>query len=360
MQRDEKEFFMLYFIYGFNYIILKFKSLFMGFFILSILIGCGGGGTQDDTVNENVDDGSPIDPQFDQRVARMRYDYDNNGTFEGLSEFLYDTSGRLTQERYTYIDDGDDDLHIAGTLQSYLGREDLDNTTTYTYDADGRVETWVIRDNLNSTSTSYTYDAGDLITRADEVNQNSAGAVLFSAYHELEYSGEQLIKHTQFNSSDSSLLNTYNIDYDSDGYVITNQMTSNLSTHESILSYTYLSSGLTERIDEIAPDASSPSVIAAEYTYNADEQVTRFDLHAADFSWERLFGDDGKVSEVRVDTSLDGSVDAVVMIEWEQGDCTPVMLWNARAFVYMKADPTSPYLPGTGYWRTGHCDQGPL
>jgi YD repeat-containing protein len=343
-----------------NYTSLKFKSMYRAFLILFLLAGCGGGGTQDNTTTENEDNDSSIDAQTNQRVVRMRYDYDNNGTFEGLSEFFYDTSGRITQERYTYVDDGDDDLHIAGTLQSYLGREDLDNTTTYTYDANGRLQTWEISDNQGATTISYTYNVDDLISRADEVNENSTGAELFNAYHVLEYSGMQLIKHAYYNGSDSSLLHTYHIDYDSSGYVITNQMTSNLSAYESILSYTYLSSGLTDRIDEIAPDASSSSVIAAEYAYNDAEQVTRFDLHTGDFGWERLFDSDGRVSEVQVDTSLDGSVDAVVTIEWEQAVCTPVMLWNARAFVYTKADPTSPYLPGTGYWRSGHCDQGPL
>jgi YD repeat-containing protein len=290
----------------------------------------------------------------------MRFDYDNNGSFEGLSEFFYDADGRISEERYSYVDDGVADLHQAGTLQSYLGREDLDNTTSYTYDTDGRLQSWVISDSLNTTTISYSYDANGLITRVDEVNQSGSGALLFSSYHVLEYSGQQLIRHTQYDASDSSRLSTYQIYYDNSGYVVTNQMNSNLSSYESLLSYSYLSNGLTDRIDEIAPSPSSTSELAAEYAYNNAGQVTRFDLHVADFRWERLFGANGKVSEVRVDNALDGSVDAVVSIEWEQAVCTPVLLWNPRAFVYMKAEPPSPYLPGTGYWLAGHCDQGPL
>ncbi len=341
--------------YGSRHTIFKNMCFSLSIIALFSVSGCGGGGGGTASPNDIAT------PQgSSQRVVRMRFDYDNNGTFEGLSEFFYDASGRITEERYSYVDDGVADLHQAGTLQSFLGREELDNTTSYTYDANGRLQSWVISDSLNTTTTSYSYDANDLITRVDEVNQSGTGAVLFSSYHMLDYSGQQLIRHTQYDTSDSSRISTYQIYYDGSGYVVTNQMNSNLSSYESLLSYSYLSNGLTDRIDEIAPDPSSTSELAAEYAYNAAGQVTRFDLHVADFRWERLFSADGKVSEVRVDNAMDGSVDAVVMVEWEQAACTPVILWNPRAFVYMKAEPPSPYLPGTGYWLAGHCDQGPL
>lgn len=351
---------------------VRFNVMCLALLVALFTSGCGGGGggSDDGDINtgsdvtsgtDQTDDSADSDTTSDVteglRVARMRYDYDNNGVYEGLSEFFYDSNGRIEEERYSYIDDGLEDQHIPGTIQSWLGREDLDNTVTYTYDANGLMQTWVVRDSELSATTTYAYDANDLLVRVDKVTGGSGGDVRSSTYHSLEYTGQQLTRHTHHNSADDTLLFTYEIGYDPAGYIDTTRMTSNPPGLDMLYSPNYLANGLIDSVEVANPTSTYMGLICS---YNDLGQRTLSDVGQGGFGFEYIYGNNGKVSEVRSDAAQDGSVDTVVAVEWEQGVCEPVPLWNAMAHACTLIDPTSPYQPGAGYLYTGHCDQGPL
>jgi hypothetical protein len=331
--------------------------------VVFIISGCGDNtdvsvvsSDSDDTGN-TTDNDTATDSATDIRVARMRYDYDNNGTYEGLTEFFYDSSGRLTQERYSYTEDGEVDRHIPGTIQSSLGREDLDNTVIYTYNSDGLLQSWVVRDSQLGALTRYIYDANNMLTRVDNVKEDNTGAVLSSTYHSLEYTDQRLTRHTHHNTDDSSLLYTYEIEYDYAGYVSSTLMTSNPPGMESRYVPYYFVNGL---IEDVELSSQGSKNLALECSYNALNQKVRSDVWQDGFSFEYIYGDNVKISEVRADYGQDGVIETVVAIEWEQGVCEPVVRWNVMSHSCVEIDPSSPYQPGAGYLYTGHCDQGPL
>jgi hypothetical protein len=344
------------------------KTNILSLLLLMVLLvsGCGGGGdssdenetsNETDTTNDTTDNDTSSDSTTNLRVARMRYDYDNNGTYEGLSEFFYDSNGRLSEERYSYIDDGEGDQHIAGTIQSWLGRENQDNTVTYAYNTAGLLQSWIARDSQGGATTTYTYDADNMLTRVDNVLEDGVGGVLSSTYHSLEYTDQQLTRHTHHNTDDSSLLFTYEIEYDFAGYVISTLMTSNPPGAELLYTPNYFANGL---IEDVELTSQGSTGLALECSYNALNQKVRSDVQQGGFSFEYTYGDNVKITEVRADVGQDGVIETVVAIEWEQGLCEPVVRWNAMSHSCTEIDPSSPYQPGAGYLYTGHCDQGPL
>ncbi|MET0007642.1 MAG: hypothetical protein ABW124_15635 [Candidatus Thiodiazotropha sp. 6PLUC9] len=331
--------------------------------------GCGGGGggggdnttpdSDSGTTEDNVDsDDTQPDTQSGYRVLRRQYDFDLNGVIDGVSEFVYDTNGRLMEEQYTYTDDGTPDIRLLG---STLPRENLNTTATYTYDTDGRVETWSETNSEYSFTTTYTYNTSGLISRVDTTSLDSIGGVTTQVHHLLEYDGIRLIEHTHHLNNNPVANQTYQIEYNSDGRVSTNNMAVNPPGSDSLFSYTYFSNGNTETVIATTPSTPSIGDMVYNFAFNSANQPTSFefrsdlDQYTDDFSYTYRYADNALLSESLVDRYLDGSTDVRIITEWEAGVCTPMILWGVRAIVPTNSDPSSPYIPGTGYWESDFC-----
>ncbi|MEJ2620921.1 MAG: hypothetical protein P8163_11810 [Candidatus Thiodiazotropha sp.] len=246
-------------------------------------------------------------------------------------------------------------------LGSTLPRENLNTTATYTYDTEGRVETWSETNSEYSFTTTYTYDLNDLITRADTTSLDSVGGVTAQFHHLLEYDGIKLVQHTHYVGSDPSPNQTYQIEYDIDGRVATNSMTSNSAAADSLYTYSYFANGNLQTITATTPSTPSGGDMIFSFTFNTNNQPTSFEFRSDldqftdDFGYTYQYAGNTLLSESLVDRYLDGSTDVRITTEWETGPCTAMILWEVRSIFPTNSDPASPYIPGTGYWQSDFC-----
>jgi hypothetical protein len=95
---------------------------------------------------------SPAPAPSGDRVARISYDYDNNGAVDATSEITYNAAGLPIQDRYVYTGDGvPDATNLRGTVNAVF---------TSTYDSAGRLltedDSWA---DSTSSREALTYDA---------------------------------------------------------------------------------------------------------------------------------------------------------------------------------------------------------
>ncbi|MET0028441.1 MAG: hypothetical protein ABW101_12455 [Candidatus Thiodiazotropha sp.] len=342
--------------------------------LLSMLTACGGGGggdgsgdSADDGGTDNTgDDTTPQDPgtgTTGYRVSRVRYDFDNNGVFEGIREFAYASDGRIMQERYTYSDDGAEDVYLAGTLSNSIGLDPVDETIEYSYDSEGRLQTWVGYNSDFRQINTYTYNNDNLITRIDVSVEDGSGAVTSQYSHTLNYTGQRLTTHVMTEEGETTPILEYAISYDGAGYVLTNDQTTTQTDLVSSYAYTYLTNGRPDTVTEtvsLLPDYR----MSFEFGYTANNQPAYLNfitLGAGNdnrYSFEEQYDSNGRHVARQVDDLIDGSIDAVAEIEWEEGVCVAVLDWHPRTLVSDTVDTASPYIPGTGYVWLRHCTDG--
>lgn len=338
---------------------------------LTLLSACGGGGGGDETPtddnnSDNTDDSSTSDDadtgSTNIRVSRIRYDFDNNGIFEGTREYEYDTAGRILEERYSYTDDGTEDTDLAGTLSNSIALDPIDETITYTYDSEGRLQTWVGLTSESRATYTYTFNDDNLITGVDGTIEDETGAVTSQFKHTLTYSEQRLIRHTMTLNNEVTPMQEFEIGYDGSGYIITNQQTMTSSNQVSLQTYTYLTNGRPNTIVDTAP--SLPDYrMTYEFGYTANNQPDYMNVITEGLlsdRYSRLFQYDGNGRQIttQIDEAIDGTIDAVAEIEWEEGVCSSVLSWHPRTVVTDTVDLSSPYKPGTGYVWLPHCTSG--
>jgi YD repeat-containing protein len=347
------------------------RNTLVSVFLLMILSACGGGGggggsegdPTDNGDTDNTDDGSPDSGTTNLRVSRVRYDFDNNGVFEGVREFAYGTDGRIMQERYTYSDDGTEDVYLAGTLSNSIGLDPVDETIDYTYDTEGRLQTWVGYNSETRQTSRYSYDDNDLLTRVDVTIEDGTGAVTSQYSHRLTYSGQQLVAHNMTLTGETTPLFENAIVYDDAGYVIENNQTTTQNGIVSHYAYTYLTNARPDTITETV-SALPDYRMTFEFGYTGDNQPSYLNFLSEGpgndnrYSFEEQYDSDGRHVARQVDDLIDGSIDAVAEIEWEEGSCTPVLDWHPRTVTADTVDTRSPYIPGTGYVWLSHCTDG--
>ncbi|MET0050956.1 MAG: hypothetical protein ABW095_07720 [Candidatus Thiodiazotropha sp.] len=334
--------------------------------------GGGGGDEQGSTDSEDpvVDDGDGTSDETGSggtgsRVSRVRFDFDNNGVFEGVREYEYASDGKIIQERYTYTDDGTADVELGNalTLSNSIDVDSVDETVSYAYDSEGRLQTWVGYNNETRQTCRYTYNADDLITRIDVTIEDGSGAITSQYQHALSYSGQRLVEHTMTMDGETSPTLEFAIVYDAAGYVIENNMTTTQSGLVSRYAYTYLANDRTDTITDTVPTLSAYRM-AFEFGYNVDDQpaylnfITEGTGNDSRYSFVEQYDADGRHVTRQVDDRIDGTIDAVVEIEWEEMACVPVLDWHPRTLVPDPVDSTSPYKPGTGYVWLRHCIDG--
>jgi hypothetical protein len=351
---------------------------------LTILSACGGDGDEspmNDSGTDNTNGSSTLGDTdtgtTNVRVSRIRYDFDNNGVFEGVREFAYGSDGKILEERYTYSDDGTEDLPLfSSALSDYAAMDRMDETVTYTYDADGRLQTLVRVNSQTRVTSTYTFNDDNLITRVDGSIEDENGAVTSRYSHALTYTGQRLVSHTTTIDDDVMPVSKYEIRYDDAGYVVTNQVIPlqlpGDSNPTEQFNYTYLGNGRPYTITETSlidglPDTSATSTNDHpffEFGYTENNQLSYLN-HIYNgttmnhtFAWLSQYDANGRQIVHQVDEGIDGTIDAIAEIEWEEGVCSSVLSWSPRAIVPDTVDLASPYKPGTGYIWLPHCTSG--
>lgn len=354
-------------------LVLNARSAVMVFFLIITLSACGGGGGNgDDNQADNTDtDNSSDEPTTgdtdndgtNRRVTRVRYDFDNNGVYEGVREYDYNSDGKIQQERYTYSDDGTEDVDIAGTLSNSIGLDQLDETINYTYDDDNRLQTWVGFTSETRITRTYHYNDSNLITRIDVLVQDGSGAVTSRNNFTLSYSGQRLIEYDWTLEDQMKPTQEYTLTYDNDGYIIQNVQTTARSDQVSTITYTYLNNGRPETITDTIP--TLPGYLqTTEFGYNQNNQPSYINstsesvLGSNRSSFIEEYDGDGIHITRQLDNSIDGNIDAIAEIEWESGACAPVLDWHPRVILSDAVDTSSPYRTGTGYVWLRHCTDG--
>ena len=301
------------------------------------LAGCGGGGSGS-TV------GTGGGSSTNARVARMLYDFDNNGTPEGVRVATYDAAGRIVQETYTYTDDGTPDADFRTfCLVCIEGIDDtISGTVTYTYDAQGQLST-ISSQPAGGTATVWSYTRGTdgRVLRVD----------FGAANLDLTYGGDRLTGVTL--SSGGTLIQTYALTYDSTDRVNTDTIVRSGNPTPDVWQYSWNAQGFVSQIE-----ATSGPTFHQRVTFTVDsagQPVSRVqdDLTGTDdYTWNYFHGSNRRME---VDLGNNGSVDAVVHIESETGPCLPVIAWYPRAEPNFAQPGNGPFRPGTGYVKLPNC-----
>ncbi len=326
--------------------------------IIMALPGCGDSGNNDASV-PNRSYG---------RVASKLYDFDQNGIYEGLSTFRYDIYGRVVEERYTYTDDGTPDRNILNTDLSY---GNTNSSRSYHYDSEGRLDIWTQTTANQRTTITYTFNSDNLVIRCDVTTQDSSGAEISEYYYLLEYEEQRLIQYTSHQNYDPAPYETVRLEYERRrfdmAHIIPNPQSS-LSDY-GIFGLSYPDYPIAHYRPSLIfispPPVSTLATVYYRFTYSDDIQLillegwTRTNDDLDDYySWSYAYGQDGRLTLSLLDDQQDGSTDVRVLTTWEDGWCSPSVIWEAGSITTISADPESPYQSGTGYRPIPVCDTG--
>ena len=295
------------------------------------------------------------------RVARLLYDFDNNGIFEGEAQFTYDATGRVILENYVYTDDSAPDTDFRTFT---IGGSTENMTTSYSYDANGLLETWVIDQGGDRFTTTYTYSNDRLVTAVNTVFEDNTGAETARITSELSYTGTRLDRYTAVTMilglPGQGISDTYDLSYDGAGLLASDLMTSVLGA-QSEQTYSWRVDGNIDMIQNTNPDPAINFTEIVDFIYDVNNRLITRQVLANDpgddYKWDMVYDSADRLIEERIDLDSDGSVEAVVQSQWEDGPCAPVFLWTLRAEPNFKADPASLYLPGTGYAVFSICGE---
>ena len=307
------------------------------------LTACGGGhgiGNQDASGGGNAGGGN-VTPQSSMRIARMQFDFDNNGIFEGNAVFSYYGNGRVRGQRYSYTDDGvvDTDIQFF-QLNSVSGY-----TVAYSYNDAGLLDITTFDQNDAQISKAYIYDTNGMLTRIDVLLRDASDALVNSWYWSYTLTGSRLDGYSLFLTSSPTPIHIYTLSYNSAGQVESDHLTEN-ATNRNFQTYTWRTDGKIERIYLVD---GGGTLNLTEYTY--DDAGRLFSTQGTSayprppYRWNLDYDN----NEIHIDMGDDGSVEAVIRIEWENAPCQRVFMWNTRGEPNFVADTTVPYQPGTGY-----------
>jgi len=266
----------------------------------------------------------------------MIYDFDNNGVAEGVTEYSYDSAGRLVSERYAYADDGVPDTDFATfSLGVPSGAAASNQVTTYTYDGDGNLASMEIVNDAETITGVYAHGAdgryltADYDTFAHEVTYDSDRVdhvdtmVGGSAVQGFDYSylAGQVSRVTW--TQPGSAAETYDdFEWYADGWIKSITTTTNTSSVITYRTFTYDSGKPTKRLNTRSDGTDT-------------------------YSWTNDYGSSGYVT--RIDLEDDGSVEATVTVEFETGECVDVWFWGNLAEPNFAGPGTAPFIAGSGY-----------
>lgn len=329
------------------------------------LSACGGGGgsgsspsgTDPDTGDNTPDEPGP--PGTGQRVRVVHYDFDHNGTAEGRAELSYDSAGRIERIDYRYSDDGTPDTDFLSFSLDF-GAEN--NTHEYAYDEEGYISSIVMTSPSSRIVNLYTWNDQGLITDYSIEFYAPAGGLQNIVRYELIYDNGQLtgwnetFEPTGMPQSDLA-----------EGVIAYDPVTA----LPMMISRTGRPGGMREDTDLVFSDGgqvsslttTTPSIPAYEsnisFVYSTQGRITERNVLPDDpaqtYSW--LFTYNGSLMQQQlIDMGSNGSYEAALSYEWEEGLCAQIMIWAPRAEPNFIATGNEPFIPGTGYARLDYCE----
>lgn len=287
------------------------------------------------------------------RVANIFYDLDNNGVYEGNRRFRYDIEGRVIAEDYTYVDDTIEDADFG---RFSIGAPAWDETTLYTYNADGTISFMSVADSTWLTEFRYEYDANRNVEK-QFLNFFKNGNLEQSISYEMTNNNNQLIRWDLYMSPSISSYQSDELTLNANGQIEKDVLTQTQGGKKVESSYTYNSLGKILNIQRI--DGFYQNNIDFEYDANNRivARISRADAKNTAYRWIYYYNASGHQSEWLIDLLDDGSTQAKVRIEYESGPCKPVFIWAPRSEPNFIASPNLPYAPGSGYAQVPVCAQ---
>lgn len=314
--------------------------------IASLITACGGGGHGSSTPPDTTQNPPPgsFGSQTGKRLARILYDLDNNGVYEGERTFSFDNDGRVTAENYTYHADATPDT----TFGSFsIGAPSYNETVAYDYNAEGLVALWSITDPSGRTEFSNEYGTNNLIDSQTLSFFDNGGALLQSISFNLTNENNQLTRWDSRIASAASAFQSDVLTYDAAGRVQSDVLTQGSNQTESI--YTYSATGKIFNIKKTGP-AYHGNI---NFEYGAGDRlsarVSSADEVSDAYRWRYQYDANGLLSEEQIDLLDDGTAEASMRYEYEDGACSAVFIWAPRGEPNFVKSATRPYAPGSGY-----------
>lgn len=335
---------------------------------IAILSACGGGSGSDD--DDDIIDGTGAgiaSPGNGQRISAMNYDFDNNGTPEGLAEMTYDASGFITLIQYTYTDDGTNDTNF-NTFSLNFGAED--KTIEYGYDSGGTLISITETTSTERIVSNYTWDIDGLISNSTIQFFNSADVLQNTVRFDLTYQLSNLISwNEEFELTGLPVveLGEGAITYDNNtGLPSMISRTELLGGITEDMALTFLPDGQISSIITTSPDipnfentvqfayALAVNVQGAPEGNLFNRQVFPDDL-ADTYNWGYSYNGNLLDQQI-IDMGSDIVYDAIISFEWENGACQRNFIWAPRAEPNFVAAGKEPFIPASGYVLLDYCD----
>jgi len=327
-------------------------------FTLSLAACSNGGGSsspQNNNTGGNSNNGGNT-TSFPNRVTRVDYDYDNNGTTDATDTIAYDANGRVNLATYLYNDDGTADilnLRDTGTVQE---------TNSFSYDSNGNLIIFIIDRLFQRIEVNVTYDNTGLLTRQDFQVLNSSGGQTTAISWNFAYSGQQLNEVDGFFNSNATPTSTQSFSYDSTGLPASSRFFA--GSIATTTTFNWRSDGQLNNLDSQSDNGDSSSVVL---TYDAQglQQSQTWLNNGQGFNLSEITGKNyirsivydvqNRPLVISYDQDSNGSVDATVTLTWESAVCIPATLWAPNAFPNFVRDTTRPFVPGSGFFTTQFC-----
>lgn len=348
---------------------MKYYSVLLGSLLYACLLtltACGGGGSDNDNANNtNPPDDDGNTGGNGQRITVIRYDFDNNGTAEGVANLSYDVDGRIERIEYNYNDDGTQDTDFE-TFSLDFGSENASHD--YAYDNQGRLITWIITKDTSRLENLYTWNDGNLLTNYEVEFYDSFGGLQNTVRFAMAYDNGQLISWTEeFDTGSGAMpLADAMLTYDDvTGLPSVISRTDQLSSVTEDMAYNFLADGKINTITTTNPDiVDFEKTVQFFYAEETTEEVQEgyivnrrvmADDPDNNYQWVYIY-EDGLLSIQNIDLDSDLTREASITFEWEDGTCQPTYLWQPRAEPNFKAENNEPFIPATGYVKRDYCD----
>lgn len=254
-----------------------------------------------------------------RRLSRVERDYDNNGTFELVSNLRYNAGAEVVAIESNYTDDGEVDRYNWGNDGdiSYFG-------SNYVFNSEGMPESFSLEDLFTDGSSevatiTYAYQGGliESITTFFSDDTTSEEAALTPSYD-----GNRLVG---LSSNVSGITSNYVFNYRADGSIESVEFLVN-GVLTGTTDYQWRADGQIDRIEERFAGGAVEEHYQAHYDGNGrlvrNEYIDVNDP-ASEYNYTEtvIYNANGELERIEYDVFSDGSVEATERFFWESGDC---------------------------------------
>lgn len=309
----------------------------------------GNGTTQSDVTTIMVNCNSGNEVTGNRRILRLNYDLDNNGIIDSVRSFNYDSDGRIVAEDYVYSGDGTPDTNFGSFS---IDGPAYNQSVTYSYNSAGLLNVWSTTQQGSRTDMVYDYGADALTDQLALDTYNSSGALIDHSVFNLSYTAGSLTGW-EFRLGDNTLIQSNALTYSISTQVQSDLLTQTLGGAQSLFEYTTSATGKIDLIHTSNPESGSTFFNDVDFVYDtADRLVSRVTTSsktADNYRWNYAYDSNDELTTKQIDLASNGTIEATITAEWEDGACRTVFSWAPRAEANFVASATIPYAPSSGY-----------